>query len=189
MASIIKICNLALARIGQASITSLTEDSEEAVACNLLYDEDRRALLEDHSWNFATKQVYLTPTDTEPAAWKFEYALPVSCLRIIKLVNLYSEDIAEYEILNRDGVRYLYTNEEDAMLEYVDDVQDVNLFSTGFITSLSYRLGASLAMAIARRADIAQSLFNLSNQLAYKAKGINAREQGKMTKTFLDARR
>ena len=53
MASEVQICNLALAKIGDQQITSLTENSKAGRLCNLVYEPLRDATLRAHPWNFA----------------------------------------------------------------------------------------------------------------------------------------
>ena len=57
MASEVDICNRALSKLGAARITSLTEDSVNARACNAMYESVRDAELRAHPWNFAMKRV------------------------------------------------------------------------------------------------------------------------------------
>ncbi|MEY8773816.1 hypothetical protein AB9K30_02345 [Klebsiella pneumoniae] len=58
MASVINICNIALARIGNSrTINSLTEKTKEAYTCNLFYESMRDAVLADNDWNFAMSRV------------------------------------------------------------------------------------------------------------------------------------
>lgn len=56
----VEICNNALTLIGTRRITSLSDPSKEARACNDNYDICRKALLRSHPWNFAMTRVELT---------------------------------------------------------------------------------------------------------------------------------
>lgn len=49
----VSICNAALAHLGEASITALTDDTARARACNQFYGPMRDAVLRSHRWNFA----------------------------------------------------------------------------------------------------------------------------------------
>ena len=59
MASEVDIANRALQKLGAESIVSLTQDSENARACNLCYEPIRDAELRAHPWNFAIKRASL----------------------------------------------------------------------------------------------------------------------------------
>lgn len=95
-----EICNRALQRIGtRSTIASLTEDSNEARACNLIYASTRDEVLSMAFWNFAKKAATLsliksapgTPTNPTGAAqwssdfpappWQYEYSYPSDCVQ------------------------------------------------------------------------------------------------------------
>lgn len=56
----VSIANVALAAIGQATITTLSDSNARANRANTLIEPVRDALLEDNDWNFATNRVVLT---------------------------------------------------------------------------------------------------------------------------------
>ena len=49
----VSICNLALARLGDATIESLDDATAQAEYCNLFYAQTRDEVLRSHPWNFA----------------------------------------------------------------------------------------------------------------------------------------
>lgn len=96
MTSWTDVTNEALQNIGsQAFISSLTEDSTEAQAANVLFDPTLRMLLRTAHWNFARKQIIMSlisaaqgtpenPPGTPPVPplpWLYEYAYPSDCLQ------------------------------------------------------------------------------------------------------------
>lgn len=102
MTSEVSICNRALSSIGaRSTIADLTEDSNEAEQCNLLYADTRDEVLQMAYWGFAQKTASLallksapgTPTNpvstatqwssTYPAPpWLYEYQYPTDALQI-----------------------------------------------------------------------------------------------------------
>ena len=81
MASEVDICNLALSHIGaSATISSLTEASEEAFHCNLLFADTRDTLLRSFPWVFATRHIALSDVGTPPGNWAYRYSYPNDCL-------------------------------------------------------------------------------------------------------------
>jgi hypothetical protein len=101
MTSAVDVCNNALLNIGtRSSISSLTEASPEAQACNLQYDTVLSTLLRSAPWNFARKFATLgllkalpgtpenssTPVDSlwhtsyPPPPWYYSYAYPSDCV-------------------------------------------------------------------------------------------------------------
>lgn len=95
-----EICNRALSRIGtRSTIASLSEASNEAEQCNLIYESTRDEVLSKAFWNFAKRTGTLsllksapgTPTNPTGATawssaypappWLYEYAYPSDCLQ------------------------------------------------------------------------------------------------------------
>ena len=100
----VTVCNMALSAVGATSqIASLTEQSAEALACNLHYEQTLRELLSIHNWPFARANAALavlqaragTPenptgaTLTEPERpWSYAYGYPSDCLKPRYIMNL-----------------------------------------------------------------------------------------------------
>jgi hypothetical protein len=107
MASEVSICNRALAAISSRStISSLTESSEAARQCNLIYADTRDEVLQMASWNFAQRTALLallksapgTPSNASSTAtqwsadfpappWLYEYAYPDQCLQMRTIIQ------------------------------------------------------------------------------------------------------
>lgn len=104
MTTDISICNRALNQVPtRSTITSLnpaTDDSEEAAACEMIFESTRDQLLSMAWWNFARKTATLelnkcapgTPefagtetvlwnTDFPPPPWAYEYFVPDDCIQ------------------------------------------------------------------------------------------------------------
>ncbi len=80
------IANLALARLGNSTITDITEDTEIARACQLLYEPTRKELLRSHRWNFAQKRATLTQLADAPLfGWDHAYQLPSDYMRVCEV--------------------------------------------------------------------------------------------------------
>ena len=108
MVAPIDICNAAIVRVGGQMITSLTENSPTAIACNSQYDIVRRDLLRSHPWNFAIKYASLPQnTETPIFGYDYSYALPSDCLRVLETADqeeaplyAYGGDFNGYVTLN-----------------------------------------------------------------------------------------
>src|SRR5690349_18926687 len=85
MATRTEIYNLALSHIGNARVSLDTEDSAEAEACRAHFDNERRTLLRDFDWNFATTEDDLAEVENA-AKFGYDHAfqLPSDYLRAIK---------------------------------------------------------------------------------------------------------
>ena len=155
MASEVQICKLALARIGaDYQIASLSEASAAAQACNLLYEPARDSMLREHPWNFATKYVApATLTGTVPGRWDFMYAYPSDCVRVLEIMIPVDAAPGTTEIpfevgINEDDAKVIMTDQDEATIKYSKRVTDPNQFDPQFVTALSYRLAAELAVIL-----------------------------------------
>jgi len=183
MSSQVGICKLALGHIGSRAITSLSEGSEEAEACNVYYDQARRATLAAHPWDFARKVVALAASAADPEyGFTYRYALPTDCLRPVELTNLAGIGASPFGG-RADGVRRvafkimgrdLLTNMENARLAYTRDEEDPNVFSVLFIEALSYRLAAFLAGKLAESSGFQKNMLAMFQQILPQAQGVDA---------------
>ncbi|MDE2019183.1 MAG: hypothetical protein KGJ13_02420 [Patescibacteria group bacterium] len=83
----VAICNLALSRLGQRAISSLTAPVNPAGDnCALWYDETRQELLRAYIFPFSVKQAQLTPdaSVTPVFGWTNAYKLPADYLRFMR---------------------------------------------------------------------------------------------------------
>lgn len=174
MASEVDICNIALSHLGDsATVASIDppEGSAQAEHCARFYPIARDALLEAHTWAFATKRVVLAELVNTWSQWKYAYARPSDCAKAIAV--LAKDAAADYQTctqwpyptapmevgamfsvdspqpfaceINDTGAQVVYTNQEDAMLRYVARVTDTTRFSYTFTMALTWSLASMLA--------------------------------------------
>jgi hypothetical protein len=171
MASKVEICNLAIQNLGGNYITSLTEGSEAAIECNLRFDTARRALLNMHPWNFATRRAALNVDTSAPAFnYLYQFTLPSDFLYMImtgqeessqanslfntalnptitnSFVGINQAD--KYRIESTSAGLKLLSNSSDVNIIYVADVEDTQLFSGVFTDLLARYLSMLLAYKI-----------------------------------------
>jgi hypothetical protein len=155
----VAICNLALKRlrIGR-SITSLTESTAEARACNDVYEFCRQEVLTDKVWPFAVRETTLALVEEEPSLeWAYSYRIPSDCLRLDRLVPNTSATTdlrwpdAQYkaaDVLYRESSdasgRLLFTNEEDPILLYTVNIDNEALFLPSFGSALAYKIAMEI---------------------------------------------
>lgn len=158
MASVIDICNLALAHLGDsANISDLQEGSAQADHCARFYPIARDAVLEMHEWGFASYREPLALLDDDTGtAWAYEYALPGNLLTAIAVLEPGSPDSKgkPFDIeTNSSGDKILFTNVEDATMRYTRRVTDPTKFTPLFTAALSRLLASYLAGPIIKGAD------------------------------------
>jgi hypothetical protein len=176
-ASKVEIANLALLRIGQRSIQSLDEQSNEASFARKLYDRTRRTVLRTHPWRFALKLQTLALETTTPPGYAYSYALPSDCLYAVEIVAASSgyTTPAKFELNGKS----IWTDEPEAQLRYIRDVTDPNEFDDLFVDAFAYRLAAELAQPVAGKADAVGTMMQLYQFTLNLARAASAGEAKK----------
>lgn len=170
--SAVEICNEALALVGAAPITSLSQQTTEARLLNQLYTPTRDQLLTSHPWNFATKRVALSADPTPPAfGFAYRFALPSDCLRVLG-VDLYSDD--QWKIENG----YLLCDSSAVSIKYISKITTEATFSINFCEALAYKLASKIAYPLVQSSTLAKSLFDLYVTHLRDARSMDAQEGG-----------
>ncbi|MBP2652629.1 MAG: hypothetical protein H6Q73_198 [Firmicutes bacterium] len=203
MASVVEICNLALAKIGQGTINTLSEASPQAEACSLVYEPTRDALLRQYPWNFATKSAFLgqvSVTIPEADVWLYIYQYPTNALHVRKVFNkgnIAPEIPNDYEIISTGNSKYVCCNIDQAIARYTLRVTDTTVFDPLFVQALACKIATELAMqkGDTNRIKVTMSSFNEAHQAAMLAGAIEGAEQrpqsqkSKSARSYINARR
>ena len=161
-ASVISICNMALARIGVSSfISSLSEASNEARVCALFYDQMRDYALRDYPWNFANKRIALSEAGDAPTNWEYMYVYPSDCLKARAIVPPglrapRSDQRIPFETGYYDGQRVIFSNQAQAELIYTTRIEDPTIFDPMFTSALSYLIASEIAMPLSVQPAVAK---------------------------------
>lgn len=174
MASIVDICNLALAHLGnKAQLVSISplDGSVESDYCARFYPIARDEILELNDWTFARTRASLSLLSVNPSeTWTYAYALPSDCMVPRRIVSgnasMDEDDSSDFDI--EGGT--LLTSKESAKLIYTRPMEDPTKFTPGFITGVSYKLAAYLAGPILRGESGAAASTSLHKVAAQKVK-------------------
>ena len=134
------ICNRALASIGtRSSIASLTENSNEAEQCDLIYASTRDEVLQMADWNFARKVDYLALLKSAPGTpsnptgsvawstafptppWLYEYGYPSDCIQVQWLVPQIQTGLIGTPFMSNQVGMYPYVQGPAARFEVASD--------------------------------------------------------------------
>ena len=150
------ICNLALSKLGDNTIMSLDDNTQESRFCKLYYPVVLAECLMLNTWNFATVLANLSQISTAPLFdWSYAYQLPADFARITKFNAFdYSDRIAEYEI---NGTTLL-TDEDHASIAYISKSPDPQTFTPSFVSILSLKLASELAKPISGSLELKNQL-------------------------------
>lgn len=195
MVAPIDICNAAIMRLGGQQITSLTENSVEAIAMNSQYDIVRRDLLRSHTWNFAMVRTEIAQDLTRPSfGYDFSYTLPPDCLRVVATADQLESYLFDYggdfngyvTISNKvdyaiadsykiEG-RKILSNNGSMKILYISDVTDTTLFDPSFIELMGVRLAMVTSYRITGSVQMRKDLTDEFNYLLVVAQQNNGQE-------------
>lgn len=200
MASKTGICNLALSHLGVGKeIANLeTERSEEAAACRRFYDQTLEQVLRDFTWPFATKIATLNLIEEDPNEdWQFSYRYPTDCLMVRRVLNgtrnPSRQEREPYRISQDSAGRLIYSDREDAELEYTVTANDPALYPPDFSMAFSFRLAAYIAPRVTggdpfKMGDRALKLYEIELGMA-KSNSVNEEQDEELPNSeFIAAR-
>lgn len=177
MASVVEICNMALAEVGDVFIESLSENSKEARRCTVAYPPARRGLLRAFDWNFARARAELAPLAEAPDfGFEAVFQLPSSCLRLLQVVS---------EVEWRIEGRTVLASGDSLQILYTTDVTDPNQFDALFSRALALRIASDVAFSLAASKDLVKNLETLFQMAITQAQRIGAVESDWETKTVV----
>lgn len=151
MASETEIANLALGHLGiSKTIATMTENSQEARACNRFYPFAREEVLRDFMWPFATKYFTLGLVEEDPTEeWAYSYRYPSDCLFFRRILSGNRDDNQDtkvpYIVASDDTGRLIYTDQDEAECEYTANITDAGKFTADFVFALSTKLAVFIA--------------------------------------------
>ena len=194
MISKVGICNLALTKIGTNTIVNLTESTENARRLNIIYEQLKKEVLRVHAWTFATKIESLAElADEEIINYDYLYVYPVKCLYINKIYDESETDINNYKILLTPTTNAvcIASNTYQAYIEYIKDIDDVNLFDDIFVEAFAARLASELAMPLLGDTSMANKFlqeYQYQVSLAKRADKQERHQVRNISSPYLEAR-
>ena len=131
----------------------LTADfaQSEAVTVARHFAFVRDGLLSAYPWVFARKSAALPELVSCQMGWRFAYAAPADCLRILELLSM-GKSIPTYEIIG-NAVTCDYS---DVTARYTARVDDVNLWPPMFVDAFCFRMAREICGVVSGSAGAAQ---------------------------------
>jgi len=173
MSSAVHICNTALYKVGAATITSLTDGSEEANICNHFYADLRDAVIRAYPWNFATRYLnFGAPLSTGPT-FEFAYAftLPTSPTHVLKVL-----EASDRAITHKVVGRQLFTDESSFTAKCLIRVETETEFDALFTQALAARIAAEIAWPLTKNGRAQSAMWQLYQSIKLEAEEIDAQE-------------
>jgi len=171
----IEVAQKAMVLIGLEPLTSFTDNTDEALVANTIYEDVVRDCLAQTNWNFATGQKVISRlTDTPVGRWTAAYALPTEP-EVIQVQTVTIDDVVQrYDIYER----YVYINAEvgdEVVLNYIFR-PDTQYWPPSFTMWVIFRLASVLALAVTRKADVASSYTTLAETQFRRAKARDSQQ-------------
>lgn len=155
MASVVDICNIALARLGDAAtVASIDppEGSAQAEHCARFYPIARDAVLQSHLWSFTQQRAQLPLLVYTADAWAYAYALPADVLQVYAVHSpndLRDTRSRPFKIeAAPDGSQRILTDQPDAVVFYSARMQIAERFPPMFTEALTWLLASYLAGSV-----------------------------------------
>lgn len=177
MATETEIANRALTRLGQAFITSLSQQqSIEARIVTLFYTSTREELLSRFNWSFAIERIALASLSGNLTDFSYKYALPNNYLKVINLID--STDYSDLEDSWRIEGKYIYTDLSPTYIKYVKNITDSTELPSQFVEAFILRLAMKMCMKLTQDRSLFKDItgeFALLNLVAMGEIGANDR--------------
>jgi len=165
------ICNLALRRVGDKTITSLTDSSKEASLCALLYEPILEQVLTSSPWNCALFRTQLSEDSSTPAfGWAHQYNLPndPKCLQVQRMEDARYEWVREGDLL--------LTDVDEAKILYIGYVNDPTKLSPHVVKVFYLNLAIELSFVLTQTNTIKGLLLEELQEAEKIARSIDSRE-------------
>ncbi|HMX98855.1 MAG TPA: hypothetical protein PK473_03025 [Nitrosomonas sp.] len=174
MASETGICNRALQKLGAKRITSLTQDTANARACNVAYVPVRDSELRAHPWNFSIKRATLAADSAAPSWGRARsFQIPSD---FIRLLPPYPEDNLNNLDWQIEGQKIMTDDTDPLYIRYVSRITDPNEMDALFQEALSTRLALELCEEITQSNTKKAALEEEYKRIIREARKLNAFE-------------
>jgi hypothetical protein len=195
-ASSTDVANIAMLHLGQTTlIQDLDSDTTtEAKVMRQFYEPTLKEALRAFNWGFAKRYVTLglvtqdTDDDHPNDEWLFSYRYPSNCLLARRIISglgpykdLQSNEIP-FEISADDTGQLIFTDQDDAQLEYTQYIQNPTLWSPDFLMAFTKLLASRSARGVTAGdpGGLTASLYKeyLIEISAAKARSVNEQKRG-----------
>ena len=178
----VKICNLALKRLGQENIGDLQASDPLSSLCNQFYEPIRQELEMSFEWSFAISRAILAPVTGDTLnKYGYKYQLPVSpkCLKVLTLINVADETYEDLEVeWTIEGLE-LFTDQTPAAIKFIKDVTQVVELPLLFIKAFALRLAMEMCIKLTQDQQLFQFIaqeFALVNENAKQQIGSSGKQ-------------
>ncbi|WP_025811527.1 hypothetical protein [Komagataeibacter kakiaceti] len=176
MTTQIDLCNAALLRAGtRSTITSLTDGSAEATACNAFWQMCLDTLLSAYQWRFCRVTATGEGAASTDPQWRYEFQRPSDCVTVHAVL---SARMPRHPPMDRQARNALFhaalpfgegvgtagtdttgpvirTNHASVQVQYVSNAQPIDNWRQQFREAFTWALAAEIAIAVTGNGEIA----------------------------------
>lgn len=151
----LEIYNMALGFVGTRSIGSPNEKTPEAIQCELYWNSARRSTLRDYPYRFAVRRMLL-PEKEMPAVyekeWGHAYSLPDTVLKVVRVHDGHRRGLNKvpYVIQSGNEGELLLTDVEQAIVDAVVDVEDIQQWDDSFVAAMARKLACLICVPLCK---------------------------------------
>ena len=171
----IEVAQKAMVLIGLEPLASFTDQTDEALVANTIFEDVVEDCLAQHNWNFATGQKTLSRLTAVPVdRWDAAYALPTSPAVVQVQTVTIDDQPQQYDIYER----YVYLNadaSETVVLNYIFR-PETQYWPPAFTMWTIFRLASVLALSVTRKGDVAKSYTDLAEVQFRRAKARDSQQ-------------
>ena len=177
VSTIVEICNMALARLGDSRISDINADEEKARLCKLFYEQTRDEVLREHPWSFAAGRAILAAiSSTNLTGFDYLYQLPTDCLYVRKMIDAegetYGDITSEYKIEGRE----LHTDITPCAIRYTKKIDNPGQFDSQYVEALTLKLASKLALRLSGKQQYEGSMIQQYMIVLQNAKALDGGE-------------
>ena len=197
----VSIVNQALSWLGANLITSIDDDSTEAIVAKANYDLLRDAVLEAREWTFAISRMSLTPLVRKPVyGYSRQFLVPSFVLRVLSVpdsptsgstVGLngggadWLQDVEFWRMESQPEGTVILADRDTLMIRAIIQVTNEELWSPTFVQAFAARLAAEMAMPLVESRELQADMHGLYAAKLREAASLDGM-QGRVEKIRAD---
>lgn len=173
-----QIANIALGKIAQARIESMSEESKEARWANEYYGTARDYVTEAGLWRHAKKTLTLEEgSNDRDDDYQYAYTRPSDCLRFVYVLPSAGAFDPRAPIRYETEADLIYTDEPTARGLYIRQITDVTKFVPSFTEAVAWYLAHMLVQPLRLETKLLEFTLGGYRAALIHALSIGAMEQ------------
>jgi hypothetical protein len=159
MATDIDIASQALLLLRANTISSFSDDSNEAEIVNTMYEDFVQQILTLHPWTFATKKRLLNQDSTDPVnEYTYSHVIPGEALLLWAVFDsdeVGAKPVRDYDIYGVEGGRRIFSDYPELYADYTVYTDEPN-WPSYFVQFAIHAFAAHIAIPVTHNTALAE---------------------------------